>query len=406
MSKSLFISYDGMTDPLGQSQVIPYLAGLVRKGHKVVLLSCEKPEVFEKHRNTIQQLLDASSIEWHPIKYHKSPPVVSTWWDIRTLKKTTERLHKKHQFDILHCRSYISAMVGIHMQKKHGTKFLFDMRGFWADERVDGKLWNLNSPLYSRIYKYFKRKETEYLSKADFTISLTHNAAKEIHSWNHVQNQPVPIQVIPCCVDLDHFHPDKVKDQQEFKRKLGIQNEFIISYIGSIGTWYMLDEMLDFFKVLKKKKEKSKFLFITKEPKEMVLQAARQKNINPDDLIVTPSERADVPTYISLSNLSIFFIKPAFSKKASSPTKQGEIMAMNIPIVCNSNVGDTSFVVEKYDSGIVINNFNDQSYEKALEILEQPKDYNHLRDGAKDFYSLEQGVNLYHEVYEKLTSSN
>ncbi len=30
----LYISYDGMTDPLGQSQVLPYLKGLAKKGYK------------------------------------------------------------------------------------------------------------------------------------------------------------------------------------------------------------------------------------------------------------------------------------------------------------------------------------------------------------------------------------
>ena len=46
MKNILFISYDGMTDPLGQSQVIPYLQGLSKKGFQFYLLSCEKPEAF------------------------------------------------------------------------------------------------------------------------------------------------------------------------------------------------------------------------------------------------------------------------------------------------------------------------------------------------------------------------
>ena len=35
------------------------------------------------------------------------------------------------------------------------------------------------------------------------------------------------------------------------KETLGISDDdFVISYLGSIGTWYMLPEMLDFFKKL------------------------------------------------------------------------------------------------------------------------------------------------------------
>ena len=56
---------------------------------------------------------------------------------------------------MVHCRSYISAMVTNSMKKNLEYSFLFDMRGFWADERVDGKIWNLNNPIYKIVYQLF-----------------------------------------------------------------------------------------------------------------------------------------------------------------------------------------------------------------------------------------------------------
>ena len=38
----LYISYDGITDPLGQSQILPYISELSRKGLKFHLISFEK----------------------------------------------------------------------------------------------------------------------------------------------------------------------------------------------------------------------------------------------------------------------------------------------------------------------------------------------------------------------------
>ena len=52
----LFISYDGMTDPLGQSQVIPYLQGLSKAGYDIFLLSCEKKQVFDQNKAAIEKL--------------------------------------------------------------------------------------------------------------------------------------------------------------------------------------------------------------------------------------------------------------------------------------------------------------------------------------------------------------
>src|SRR4051794_20204501 len=44
MTSVLYITYDGLTDPLGRSQVLPYLTGLAERGHRITVLSCEKPE--------------------------------------------------------------------------------------------------------------------------------------------------------------------------------------------------------------------------------------------------------------------------------------------------------------------------------------------------------------------------
>ena len=40
----LYLSYDGALDPLGQSQVVPYVTGLASLGFRMRLVSFEKPE--------------------------------------------------------------------------------------------------------------------------------------------------------------------------------------------------------------------------------------------------------------------------------------------------------------------------------------------------------------------------
>src|SRR5690606_6417417 len=119
------------------------------------------------------------------------------------------------------------------------------------DERVDGKIWNLDSKVYKTIYNYFKRKEKEFLTKSDYTISLTSNGKREIESWDTIDQEKVKIKVIPCCVNLDLFDPSKISltEKQTLKKSLNLNEDaFILGYVGSIGTWYMLPEMLDYFK--------------------------------------------------------------------------------------------------------------------------------------------------------------
>lgn len=406
--KVLYISYDGMTDPLGQAQVIPYLQGLSERfGHEFVLLSFEKADNYSVHKEKITALLKPYNINWQPQMYTKSPPVLSTVKDIYVMQKAAINLCKKHKIETLHCRSYIAALVGLMLKKSLKVKFVFDMRGFWADERVDGKLWNLSNPIFNTIYKFFKKKELHFFQQADYVISLTHNGKKEILSWPEIDAAKTKIQVIPCCVNTALFSQSNVKPelQEEFRKQLNISvDQTVITYIGSVGTWYMLDEMLDFFKVFKANKPNAKFLFITPDKPEHILKVVTDKGLAPNDFPILQGERELIPTLLSLCTASIFFIKPAYSKKASSPTKQGELMSMGIPVICNANVGDTDYVVNTYHSGVVVDDFSEAAYLKVATGFDQllQLDKQTIEAGAEDFYSLKKGVELYNEVYESL----
>ena len=80
-ARVLYISYNGMLDPLGQSQVIPYLKELNQRGVEFTLLSFERPEALAKHETEIERMrsdLAASGIDWHWLRYHKTPSLPAT----------------------------------------------------------------------------------------------------------------------------------------------------------------------------------------------------------------------------------------------------------------------------------------------------------------------------------------
>lgn len=405
----LYLSYDGMTDPLGQSQVIPYLKGLHKLGHTFHLVSFEKPERFENSGTQIKEALQQAGINWHPQMYTKNPPVVSTMLDLQKMEKVAFKLHNEQHFDVVHCRSYIAAMVGLKLKQKTGLKFLFDMRGFWADERVEGGIWNLGNPLFKSVYRFFKKKEREFFSNADYTISLTENGMHEIQSWKSIPNQPIPIQVIPCCADLDLFSTTGItaSAQKNLRKELGInEGDFVLSYLGSVGTWYMPDEMFQFFAELETQLPSARFLFISPDSSESILAKAIENGIKPEKIIVTKAPHHRVPEFLSLSNWSIFFIKPVFSKKASSPTKQGEIMGMGIPHVCNAGVGDVDHILSEGKAGVIVPAFNTESYRNAIaEMLADGFVAGNIRMEAEKWYSLKEGVARYNRVYALLAAS-
>jgi len=402
----LYISYDGMTDPLGQSQVIPYLVALSEKGFAFTILSFEKKDRYAQRKDQIKAILDAAGIRWEPLTYTKSPPVLSTLYDYSRMKRKASRLHESVNYSLVHCRSYITALAGLVLNHKYNLPFIFDMRGFWADERVDGKLWDLRNPLFKTIYQFFKKKEIEFIKQSAAIISLTNAAKAEILRWKTPQIEPAKITVIPCCVDTVLFDPVKVTiDQlQSMRQKLNLnEGNFVLGYLGSIGTWYMLNDMLQFFKSLKKEIQGAKFLFITEDDPESITGKGRQFGISTEDIIITKAERKEVPLMITLFNYGVFFIKPAYSKIASSPTKQGEIMAMGVPAICNVGVGDSDHIVKTYNSGFVVpvNNYDNV----IKEISTTGFDKTQIRKGAIDYFSLDKGAMEYFNVYNSVLNA-
>lgn len=401
----LYISYDGMTDPLGQSQVLPYLIGLSKLGHSFVLVSFEKVNRFENNRKMISDLCSKNNIEWVPLMYTKKPPILSTLWDVYKMNRKIKALHLEKPFDLVHCRSHIASIGGERLNKRMGVPFIFDMRGFYADERVDGNLWNLKNPLFKMVYNYFKKKEKQFLSSSMYSISLTEAGADIIRSWKGFEN--TPLKVIPCCADLDFFKADNVSIEKLdlWRTQLNIQkSDFVLSYLGSIGTWYMADEMLMFFSRLLNVYPNAKFLFITPDSKESILNFAKKHEVPIEAIRIIQAKRGEVPELLLLSKISLFFIKPLFSKKSSSPVKMGEILSMGIPVIANKGVGDVDAIIEKSGCGILVEEFNTNSYDQVIKkidkILKDPIDVFHK--ASETYYSLEKGIEAYNEVYSRV----
>jgi glycosyltransferase involved in cell wall biosynthesis len=82
---------------------------------------------------------------------------------------------------------------------------------------------------------------------------------------------------------------------------------------------------------------------------------------------VTP---ADVPRYLQAADLSLSFIKPCYSKLASSPTKIAEALASGLPIISNDGIGDLDAMIEGDKVGVIVREFNEAAYLEALSAVD------------------------------------
>ncbi|MCO5054642.1 glycosyltransferase [Thermomonas sp.] len=397
MNPLLYIAYDGMLEPLGQSQVLAYLEKLATD-REIHLLSFEKPEDWadEAARATVAQRIRAAGIRWHPRRYHKRPSALATTWDIGVGIACGLWLVLRHRVRIVHARSYVPAVMALVLQKLVRIRFLFDMRGFWADERVDGGLWPRGGRMY-RVAKWFERR---FLRNADHVVSLTHAAVREMRGFDCLQGRQPAFTVIPTCADLERFHPQPRPDAAA---------PFTLGYVGSAGTWYLFDAAVAAFNALREVHPEARWLIVNRGGHAYIRERLSAAAVPEDAVELLEASHAQVPALMARMDAGVFFIKPVFSKQASAPTKLGEFLGCGIPCLANGGVGDMAQILREGGVGVAVDAFDGDSLRagvQALLALTASADIqSRCRAVAEREFSLAEGVARYRAVYRSLEAA-
>ncbi|MDC0055082.1 glycosyltransferase [Pseudomonadota bacterium] len=388
----LYISYDGLLEPLGQSQVLAYQLELAKK-YKIFILSFEKRKDLKNDilvQNT-KSKINQAGITWYPLTYHRRFSILATSFDIFCGFIISAYLLVKHKIDIIHARSYVPSVIGLSLKLIMNVKFIFDMRGFWADEKVDSGSWKSGS----LIYKVSKRLEKSFILQADYLISLTFAGVNEIKKFPYVKKPLFNFKVISTCANLELF-----------KKKDIPKGAFTLGYVGSAGLWYQFEAVIRAFNELLYINPKSKLIIINRNEHEMIEDIISKTDIPTENIILIESSYDQVPEYMNQMHAGIFFIKPYFSKKASAPTRLGEFLGCGIPCLSNQGVGDMEEILEENNVGIAIKDFSDKSIRLGIkDLLALTNDQQTSRrciDASNKYFSLHNGVSLYAEVYESL----
>lgn len=394
----LYITYDGLSDPLGQAQILPYILGLEKKGIHFTVISFEKKAVLSHNKDSIISQLNNTNITWIPCIYHKKPPVISTLFDLWKMKRRAKKCLKSHSFSLIHCRSYLPMLVALKVRKHQ--KVIFDMRGLWADERVEGGIWPQKKPLFLWIYKFFIKHEEIFIKQADAIVSLTHQGICAL-SERYPNLNLNKFSVIPCCTDTHLFNP--TSKGENIKKELGIQaDQKVLLHVGSVGTWYRLDQEIAFFNILNSPMTPWVFIVLTND-KAKAQRIVDEFATLPEYIRVIQAKYHEVPQYLEMATACIQFIEPTFSKLASCPVKFGEALSMGIPVIANSGIGDIASQIENHNLGLCLSDW--ANVEKtALSFNPESYNPNQIRQFAIEKYNLSNGVESYSRVYQSLWS--
>jgi glycosyltransferase involved in cell wall biosynthesis len=405
----LFISYNGMLEPLGQTQVLPYLRALAKRGVRFTLLSFERARAFTPEgatqREQLSSELQTQGIEWHWLRYHQRPSLPATIYDVLAGIRKAGSLVRRNKIEMVHARSHIPATIALALKKRFRTKMIFDLRGLMAEEYVDAEHWRKDS----LPYRITKSTERQILGATDAIVTLTEKIWPIISEWEGLRGRTPHHEVIPCCVDLDRF---RFHEQERARRRkeLGLADQFTIVYSGSLDGWYLTEKMSDFFASVAQRDPRAHLLWLTTGNHERVRQLMQARNVGVDQFSVLAVAAADVPSYLAAADAGLAFIKRCVSKLASSPTKNGEYLACGLPLILNTGIGDSDALVDQWRAGVLINDFTEDQYALAADSIAAmaavPGAREKARRVAEKLFDLESvAAERYASLYEKVLSS-
>ncbi len=400
----MFITYDGLLDTLGASQILPYIKAIASIQGGMVVLSFEKQNRFEQGQQIMRSDLQKHGIYWKPLRFTSGLGAIGKLWDLARMYCWCTWLTRQYKVGVIHARGHPTAQTGLFVKWLLGTQLIFDFRGLWVDERVDKGGWNMQKPLHRLEYRFFKRKERKLLVQADQLVVLTNKVVNEVVKLG--AKPASKVTVIPCCADFEHFPLSTISRKSLARHTTGIPEAArVLGYLGSVGRMYMLDRFFRLFELATDKHENCRALLITQDVEALRQVMSHHLPIALHERVhVISASRSEVPNVLPAMDVLVSFIQPSYARMAASPTKLAECFAEGIPAICNDGVGDVATLVKQLGAGLIV----DPASDAALSVVVQKLDEifamggERLRKAARPLLGLEVAIESYRSVYSKL----
>lgn len=387
----IYVTRDGIMEALGTSQVLAYMVKL-SESYKISIISFEKKDdiLDEEKLNRYKKIIRDNKINWVLFEYNKT--LIKNILQFFNLFYTIYCLNKKES-SLIHCRSFMGGVVGYIAKIFFGIYFIYDIRGFWVDERFD----SLDKQKKGLIYKVLNIIDRNIYRKSDAVVSLTEAAKFELIRKGYKNDQS--ISVIPTCVDLNLFSGREFFARHIYQAE---DKNLNIYYTGSVRGRQKFDIVLKLIKSIESFYN-IKLIILNNGEHEYIKHLLKDYSINFE---LHDVEHRKVNEYLKQDGIAIFFYSKSYSRVATSPTKMGEFLAQGIPCITNSCVGDSQRILEGNGIGFTIDidsNIDSMELSKKIDaLLSDDNVARKCRSFAENYYSLDAGCLSYKKIYDDI----
>jgi len=399
------VTNNGLSDHIGAAQVQPYVAGLAARGHRMRIVSVEQPGPWPETRDRLEAEAAGTGLTFHPI--FRLPGAAGRLQRLampELLRRRLARLVGEARPDLIHCRSYMPLHAALRVSARAGLPMVFDMRGFWLDQRIEGGAWNQANPAMRLMIDRFRRLEARAYGEADRIVVLNDAAQGVVAA--HPAWRGAPISVVPCSVDQTRF-AFRPAARAALREELGIgPDTWLLAYLGSASGVYRIDMVYRIFDALRRAGAPVRLMLLgTHRAEDHIRDAAGLGlMLEPDELICRRLPHDRVPEALSAADAGLAFYIDRPSSLGVSPTKVGEYLACGLPVLTGRGAGDIERIVEDGVNGFVLRDDGPEGIDAMVRALlaHGRFDRDAVKAGRAEHFSLERAVDTYAGIYADL----
>lgn len=388
MKNLLFITWDGPQTSYMEGLFMPIFQEIAKQGDyqfHVVQFTWADDEKIAQTKAAADQM-GITYTAWPVLR--KPNVSVGSLLTVLSSAGKIKKYIRENNITIVMPRSTFPAMI-VNQIKNKNFKIIFDADGLPIEERID--FAGLKKESFQ--YKLMKSAETKMLKSADAVITRSQKAI-DIHTAHIGESYRSKFSVVFNGRDKNRF-AYQPQLREELRQELGLKDEMLFVYAGSLGPQYCLNEMLEIFQAYAEKRL-AKFFILTgnTEFAEQNIPLELKTHVI---LKSVPAEK--VSFYLNGGDVAFGLRKPTFSMQGVAPIKLGEYLLCGLPVIASKGIGDTEKILENFEECYL--------YDHSIGLLPQIahlKNFiekaifasrNNIAQKAQNYFSLEAAAESY-----------
>jgi glycosyltransferase involved in cell wall biosynthesis len=248
--------------------------------------------------------------------------------------------------------------------------WIFELRDLWPES-----IKTVGAMKQGKAIEILEKIELGLYKSCDKVVAVTDAFKTNLISRGIESSK---IELVTNGSNMELFSP-REKDK-ELLRNLGLEDKFIVGYIGTHGMAHSLDFIVN--SISKIDDESIHFLFIGDGAmKQKVLEIAKELDIR-NATFLNSIAKEEVPRYLGICDVSLAPLKKEENFKTVIPSKIFEASAMMKPTLLGVQ-GQAQEIIEKYGAGVCFEPENEKDFIGKLMLLKNSEFYNDCKIGCQ-----------------------